>query len=177
MQVIHSIQNRIYEIRGERVMLDFDLAELYKMDPMFLVFAAKQSMLSSEQFMFKLRYFEYTLIKQRMKSFHSMSLSHVKAIDNPPIAESCLPYAFIAQGVLMLFMLVGCSGSDADLVEALKMLQQSGPKKLLLVLKKKVNAYPQAKYPYEALENLLDEKAAERKWESRRKIGFGPNNH
>ena len=26
MQIIQSIQNRIYEIRGERVMLDFDLA-------------------------------------------------------------------------------------------------------------------------------------------------------
>jgi len=29
MQIIQSIQNRIYEIRGERVMLDFDLASLY----------------------------------------------------------------------------------------------------------------------------------------------------
>ena len=29
MEIIQSIQNRIYEIRGERVMLDFDLAELY----------------------------------------------------------------------------------------------------------------------------------------------------
>lgn len=29
MQIIKSIQNRIYEIRGERVMLDLDLAELY----------------------------------------------------------------------------------------------------------------------------------------------------
>ncbi len=30
MQIIRSIQNRIYEIRGERVMLDFDLAALYE---------------------------------------------------------------------------------------------------------------------------------------------------
>jgi ORF6N domain len=29
MEIIKSIQNRIYEIRGERIMLDFDLAELY----------------------------------------------------------------------------------------------------------------------------------------------------
>ncbi len=28
MEIIQSIQNRIYEIRGERVMLDFDLAQL-----------------------------------------------------------------------------------------------------------------------------------------------------
>ncbi len=30
MQVIQSIQNRIYEIRGERVMLAFDLANLFE---------------------------------------------------------------------------------------------------------------------------------------------------
>jgi hypothetical protein len=30
MNIIRSIQNRIYEIRGERVMLDFDLAALYE---------------------------------------------------------------------------------------------------------------------------------------------------
>ena len=29
MQIIKSLQSRIYTIRGERVMLDFDLALLY----------------------------------------------------------------------------------------------------------------------------------------------------
>lgn len=32
MQIIRSIQNRIYEIRGEKVMLDFDLAALYEVE-------------------------------------------------------------------------------------------------------------------------------------------------
>jgi hypothetical protein len=30
MKIIQTIQNRIYEIRGERVMLDRDLAALYE---------------------------------------------------------------------------------------------------------------------------------------------------
>lgn len=30
MHIIQTIQNRIYEIRGERVMLDRDLADLYE---------------------------------------------------------------------------------------------------------------------------------------------------
>lgn len=30
MQIIQSIRSRIYTIRGERVMLDYDLAELYE---------------------------------------------------------------------------------------------------------------------------------------------------
>ncbi|WP_242675045.1 ORF6N domain-containing protein [Niastella populi] len=32
MEIIQSIQNRIYEIRGERVMLDRDLAALYDVE-------------------------------------------------------------------------------------------------------------------------------------------------
>ena len=32
MQIIQAIQNRIYEIRGERMMLDFDLAALYEVE-------------------------------------------------------------------------------------------------------------------------------------------------
>lgn len=32
MALIQTIQNRIYEIRGERVMLDKDLAELYEVE-------------------------------------------------------------------------------------------------------------------------------------------------
>ena len=29
---LQLIQNRIYEVRGEKVMLDFDLAELYEVE-------------------------------------------------------------------------------------------------------------------------------------------------
>ena len=38
INIIRSVQNRIYEIRGERVMLDFDLAALYEViaHPAFL---------------------------------------------------------------------------------------------------------------------------------------------
>jgi len=43
MQIIKSIQNRIYEIRGERVMLDFDLAELYEVATKVLNQAVKRN--------------------------------------------------------------------------------------------------------------------------------------
>ena len=36
MQIITSIQNRIYEMRGERVMIDFDLASLYHVETRIL---------------------------------------------------------------------------------------------------------------------------------------------
>jgi hypothetical protein len=43
MEIIKSIQNRIYEIRGVRVMLDFDLAELYEVATKVLNQAVKRN--------------------------------------------------------------------------------------------------------------------------------------
>ncbi|HLK29311.1 MAG TPA: ORF6N domain-containing protein [Puia sp.] len=44
MQVIKSIQNRIYELRGERVMLDRDLAALYEIETKSLNLAVKRNL-------------------------------------------------------------------------------------------------------------------------------------
>jgi ORF6N domain len=44
MQIIQSIQNRIYEIRGERIMLDRELALLYEVETRVLNQAVKRNM-------------------------------------------------------------------------------------------------------------------------------------
>ena len=44
---IQIIQNKIYEIRGQRVMLDFDLAELYQVPTKVLKQAVRRN---SERF-------------------------------------------------------------------------------------------------------------------------------
>lgn len=55
MQVIQSIQNRIYEIRGERVMLDKDLAALYEVETRVFNQVIKRNLKPfPEDFMFKL---------------------------------------------------------------------------------------------------------------------------
>ena len=55
MQIIQSIQNRIYEIRGERVMLNFDLAALYEVPAKVLNQAVKRnSKRFPKDFMFRL---------------------------------------------------------------------------------------------------------------------------
>jgi hypothetical protein len=43
MQIIQSIQNRIYEIRGERIMLDRELALLYEVETRVLNQAVKRN--------------------------------------------------------------------------------------------------------------------------------------
>jgi hypothetical protein len=55
MQIIQTIQNRIYEIRGERVMLDFDLAALYEVETRVLNQAVKRNIKRfPDDFMFRL---------------------------------------------------------------------------------------------------------------------------
>ena len=55
MEIVRSIQNRIYEIRGERVMLDFDLAELYEVATKVLNQSVKRNLRRfPEDFMFRL---------------------------------------------------------------------------------------------------------------------------
>ncbi|MDN3585895.1 ORF6N domain-containing protein [Pedobacter aquatilis] len=55
MQIIKSIESRIYEVRGERVMLDFDLASLYEVQTRVLNQAVKRNIKRfPEDFMFQL---------------------------------------------------------------------------------------------------------------------------
>lgn len=64
MQVIKSIQNRIYEIRGQRVMLDKDLAALYEVPTKSLNLSVKRNIERfPEDFMFQLTKGEYEVLK------------------------------------------------------------------------------------------------------------------
>jgi len=55
MQIIRSIQNRIYEIRGEKILPDFDLADLYEVETRTLNQAVKRnSKRFPKDFMFQL---------------------------------------------------------------------------------------------------------------------------
>ncbi len=64
MQIIRSIQNRIYDIRGERVMLDFDLADLYEVETKVLNHAVKRNITRfPSDFMFQLTKDEWDRFK------------------------------------------------------------------------------------------------------------------
>lgn len=55
MNEITVIQNKIYEIRGQRVMLDFDLASLYQVETKALNRAMKRNIERfPERYMFRL---------------------------------------------------------------------------------------------------------------------------
>src|ERR1043166_8108921 len=74
MQIIRSIQNRIYEIRGQRVMLDFDLAALYEVETRVLNQAVKRNLIRfPKDFMFQLKPFEHEIIKQEVRAVQAIS--------------------------------------------------------------------------------------------------------
>jgi phosphopantetheine adenylyltransferase len=69
MQIIQSIQNNIYNIRGERVVLDYDLAILYEVETRVMNQAIKRNIEKfPEDFMFRLTAKEWEFIQLQNKN-------------------------------------------------------------------------------------------------------------
>jgi len=63
---LQLIQNKIYEVRGHRVMLDFDLAELYEVKTKSLNQAVKRNIQRfPSDFMFRLTSDEWDLVRSQ----------------------------------------------------------------------------------------------------------------
>ena len=96
---IQVIQSKIYEIRGQRVMLDFDLAELYQVETKRLKEAVRRNIerFEGDDFMFELSDNEYNALKDRLRS-QIASLE----IDGRGKYPKYPPFAFTEMGVAML---------------------------------------------------------------------------
>jgi len=185
MQIIRSIQNRIYELRGERVMLDRDLADLYEIETKALNLAVKRNLKRfPKDFMFQLTKEEYDSLRfqiETLETSNSLRLQNATLKTGRGQHSKYLPYAFTEQGVAMLS---GVLNSDKAIsmniaimrafVEIRKILMQEFDfKEQLKQIKERIGEHDaQLNQIYDAMENLLDEKAAARKWDDREKIGF-----
>ncbi len=88
---VESIRNKIYEIRGQRVMLDRDLAELYGVQTKVLNQAVKRNIKRfPDDFMFQLNYEETHELVTNCDRLATLKYS------------SSMPYAFTEEGVAML---------------------------------------------------------------------------
>ncbi len=104
MNELQPIQNKIYEIRGQRVMLDFDLADLYQVETKRLKEAVRRNIerFEGEDFMFELSENEYNALKNNLRSQNaSSSLTSQNATSNWG-GRRYLPFAFTEEGVAML---------------------------------------------------------------------------
>ena len=92
MDQLQEIQSKIYEIRGQRVMLDFDLATMYGVETRVLNQAVKRNIKRfPEDFMFQVSEIEWNVISSQF-----VMTSRAKR------PKSALPLAFTEHGALML---------------------------------------------------------------------------
>ena len=96
---LQPIQNKIYEIRGQRVMLDFDLAELYQVETKRLKEAVRRNIerFEGDDFMFELSESEYNALKNRLRS----QIASLET-DGRGKYPKYSPFAFTEEGVAML---------------------------------------------------------------------------
>ena len=189
---LQLIQNRIYEIRGEKVMLDFDLAQLYEVETRVFNQAIKRNAESfPKDFMFKLSAKEW---KNMMSQFVISSETEKVGVKSNLISQSVisswggrrkLPYVFTEHGVTMLASVLKSPKArkmNITIVRAFIALKKfvdrnNNVLELVQELKERIGEHDiQLKSIYDALENLLEEKADEKSkkisWEERERIGF-----
>lgn len=166
--LIKNIQSKIYEIRNEKVMLDFDLAAMYEVETRSLKQSVKRNMENfPPDFMFQLTKQEW--------------LELITICDNLPNTvkfSPALPFAFTEQGVSMLSsVLKSKKAIQVNLsimrvfVAVRKMIvSNTAIAKKLEELETKYNK--QFKDVYEALSYLMETKKIETKQTQRTKIGF-----
>ena len=91
---LQPIQSKIYEIRGQRVMLDFDLAELYQVETRTLKQAVRRNIERfPSDFMFEITESEYNYLN---------SMTSQIVISNERGGRRYMPFAFTEQAVAML---------------------------------------------------------------------------
>ena len=92
MPELQLIQSKIYEIRGQKVMLDFDLAEMYEVETRVLNQAVKRNIERfPKNFMFQLTKEETLNWKSQIVMSNSIKMGMRRS-----------PYAFTELGVAML---------------------------------------------------------------------------
>ncbi len=195
MEIVRSIQNRIYEIRGERVMLDFDLAELYEVATKVLNQSVKRNLRRfPEDFMFRLNSLEWEqihlqfapasgefVLRSQIVTSKTSGVTSQSSTFKGSGGKRYLPFAFTEQGIAMLSSILN---SDRAIqmniaimrafVEARRLsLQEMDLRTQLKEIKEVLGVHDsQLNEIYDALENLLDENAVRKKWNARERIGF-----
>lgn len=197
MEIIDTIQKKIYQVREETVMLDRDLATLYGVSVKVLNQAVKRNLIKfPSDFMFQ-------LTKEEELEILRIEIQTVRMdIDLPEPLRSqfvtlekiqtegrgkhrkYLPNVFTEYGIgmlssvlksdtaaLMNITIMRAFGAikkilrkQADITEKLKAIQQ-----------KLTEHDVQLSGIYDAIENILDENAAQHRWENRERIGFKKN--
>jgi len=166
---VQEIQNKIYEVREQKVMFDFDLAELYDTETRVLNQAVKRNLgRFPRDFMFQLTQKEWDGLKSQF-------------VIPKRGGSRTRPHAFTEHGVTMLASVIKSSRAinmNIAIVRAFVSLKKfaieykelSGQ---LFLLRQRIGEHDtQLNRIYDAIENILEEKKETKTWETRERIGF-----
>lgn len=169
-----TIISKIYMLRGQKVLLDMDLATLYEVETGYLKRQVKRNIERfPEDFMFELAPDEYNSLRSQI------------GILKRGAHSKYMPFAFTEQGVAMLSGVINSPKAIQmniaimrAFVETRKLLHSNTKiaEQIQHIFDRLGEHDVQLTSIYEAMENLLDhneeEKAKKVKWEDRERIGF-----
>jgi phage regulator Rha-like protein len=169
------ITNKIYIIRGVKVMLDRDLALMYGVETKVFNQAVKRNI---ERFPID---FMFQLTKEETELISRSQIVTLKQGQN----IKYLPYAFTEQGVAMLSGVINSSKAIAMNIAIMRafveMRKAANSNKIvaekLKQIEDKLGTHDaQFSQIYEAIENLLDDKVEKQSLlKNRKRIGFKPD--
>ena len=159
---IEVIQNKIFEIRGCKVMLDFDLASLYNVENKRLKASVRRNINRfPEDFMFELTEIEFTNLRTKFSSSSYGGLRY-------------MPFAFTEQGIAMLSSVLNSEKAievNISIIRAFVTFRQFSL--TYNELKDRIAAI-ESQFPdiYKALNYLVNKDAISKNNEERNKIGY-----
>ena len=187
------IQQKIFEIRRQKVMLDFDLAALYEVETKVLNQAVKRNIdRFPKDFMFRLTKKEWSIMSSQFVTTY-IETSEDQFVNRSQFvtgsqkhrSKSYLSYVFTEHGVTMLASVLKSDTAvkmNIAIVRAFIVLRKFAIQykdilEQLDGLREKIGGHDaQQNNIYEALENMLDKKTEEENkleaWNKRKRIGF-----
>jgi len=162
------IKNKIHEVRGHKIMLDFDLAELYEVQTKALNQSVKRNLKRFPgDFMFRLTLDEWETMRSQFVAAYSNKRN-----------VSATPYAFTEQGLAMLSGILNSDKAisvNITIMKAFVMIRQYALtyKELSDKLKEIEGRFTDV---YEAINYLLEKDKLQIDQSQRKRIGFVSEN-
>jgi hypothetical protein len=162
---LEVIQNKIFEIRGFKVMLDFDLALLYNVETRVLKQAVRRnSNRFPEDFMFELTEVELNSLRSQIVTIKNGRGQHSKY----------LPFAFTEQGIAMLSSVLNSEKAievNISIIRAFVTMRQFtlSYSELKIRIEEIESQFPDI---YKALNYLVDKDHSTKNSSERIKIGY-----
>ncbi len=177
---LQAIQDKIHHIRGEKVMLDFDLATLYGVETRVLNQAVKRNKSRfPRDFMFQLFPEEWVVLKsQTVISKRKSNSSQIVMSSGKHRGAAYVPFAFTEQGVAMLSGVLNSKKAvkvNIDIMRAFVLIRQYAlsHKDLTIKLKELETTYnKQFKDVYEAINYLMQKDTVQKQQSQRKRIGY-----